>query len=84
MKMENLSMDLARFVSSHYLPDVSMENTPHQASYFILELIFTLDVAKKKIIHTDMDILAASEHLLPTAAASTSTSTATSNGEKDL
>lgn len=63
-KLEDLSMDLARFISSNYLPEASDETTTNrQASYFIIELVCTLDSERKRIIHTDMDILAASEHL---------------------
>lgn len=65
MKLDNLSMNLARFISQRYLPANTNENAPRQASSYIFELVVTFDTDLQKIVHVDMDILAATELPVP-------------------
>jgi ribosomal protein L11 len=62
MKLEDLSLSLARFISQHYLPSSIEEgNNTRKTSSYIFEVVITLNPTNLKIIHCDMDILAATE-----------------------
>jgi uncharacterized protein YfcZ (UPF0381/DUF406 family) len=58
MKLDDLSMNLARFISQNYLVMNMNDNPTRQSSSYIFELVLTFNPVTSKVLRCDMDILA--------------------------
>jgi chemotaxis protein histidine kinase CheA len=58
MKLDDLSMNLARFISQNYLVMNMNDNPTRQSSSYIFELVLTFNPVTGKVLRCDMDILA--------------------------
>jgi hypothetical protein len=58
MKLDDLSMNLARFISQNYLVMNMNDNPTRQSTSYIFELVLTFNPVTNKVFRCDMDILA--------------------------